>query len=208
MQKLVFDPKKDFDCLKYPVFSVEKNLLDKIKELAAYAELLSLFEEPRTDIDNLLRYVMVLYDKKSPLIRAFTNLDHRKKEAAVLAGYSVTDVSEENVKRLEALFSFTDPILQAFTLYFLEEQNNMWFCNLISNEQTFYEYQKALLTEAKLASDKDKMATLMLKSKIQDECDKIAERVETYYTKVYGDGEEKAKAKNKDFSPEGMARRK
>lgn len=203
MQKLVLDPNKDFTSLKYPVFSVEKNLLDKLPELAPYAAILLMFDKPCEDVDNLIRYMAVLYDKKSPLIKLFPDLELRKREAALLAGYNLEDTS-----KIESLFSFTDPVLQAFTLYFLEEQNNMWFCNLISNEQTFYEYQKALMSEAKLATDKDKMATLMLKSKLQDECDKIAERVDNYYTKVYGEGEEKAKAKTKDFSPEQMARRK
>lgn len=209
MQKVQYDLKKDFSNLRYPVFSVEKNLLDKIRELAPYAEILRDFDKPCADIDNLIRYMSVLYDKKSPLIKLHPQLDMRKKEAAILAGYNLEDTSPENIQRIESLYAFTDPVLQAFTLYFLEEQNHMWFCCLVSNEQTFYEYQKALLTEAKLVDgDKDKMATLMLKSKLQDECDKIAERVETYYTKVYGEGEEKAKAKSKDFSPEQIARRK
>lgn len=66
----------------------------------------------------------------------------------------------------------------------MEEQNDLWFCNLQTSEQTFYEYRKALMTEANLESDKDKMATVMLKSKLQDECDKRAERVETYRAKI------------------------
>lgn len=208
MYKLSLDTKKDFDNLKYPVFSHEKNLLDKVKELAPYAEMLSELENQPQDIDNIVRYFVVLYDKKSPLIKLFPKLELRKKEAAKLAGYNVDDESEPNLERLESLYSFQDPVLQLFALYFLEEQNDMWFCNLISSEQTFYEYQKALLTEARLSSDKDKMATLMLKSKLQDECDKLAERVEQYRTKIYGDGEERAKAVSKDFSPESMARRK
>lgn len=205
MHKLVFDPKTDFNNLKYPVFSVERSLLDKIKELAAYAELLAEKESTgRPDIDNLIRYIMVLYDKKSPLIRSFTNLEQRKREAAVLAGYDL----EVDAERVAKLFDFTDQDLQNLALYFLEEQNDMWYCNLVSNEQTFYEYQKALLAEVKLVDgDKDKMSTLVIKSKLQDECEKIAERVEKYYTKVYGEGEEKAKAKTKDFSPESIARR-
>lgn len=205
MYKLVFDPKKDFAGLKYPVFSVESHLLDKIKTLAPYSDILLNFE-PRLelDLDRLLRYVMVLYDKKSPLIKSFTKLDQRKKEAAVLAGY---DIDKPEV--MEPLFNFTDPLLQAFALHFMEEQNDMWFCNLMSAEQTFYEYQRALMAEVKLVvGDKDKMSTLMLKSKIQDECDKLAERVETYRTKVYGEGEEKQVAKTRDFSPEGIAKRK
>lgn len=204
MYKLVHS-KNDFNDLKYPVFSVEDHLLDRIPELAPYAEIITQFDEPCPDIDNLIRYTMVLYDKKSKLIKSFTNLELRKKEAAVLAGYDL----EKDAVRIATLFDFTDKYLQAIALYFLEEQNHMWFCNLVSSEQTFYEYQKALMAEAKLVDgDKDKMATLMLKSKIQDECDKIAERVEVYYTKVYGEGEEKAKAKTKDFSPESIARRK
>lgn len=202
MHKLVFDPKKDFENLRYPVFSVEKNLLDKIKELAPYAELLT-DSDGRSDIDNLIRYTMVLYDKESRLIKYFTNLEQRKKEAAVLAGYDL----ESDAGILATLFDFTDPDLQTIALYFLEEQNDMSFRLLISNEQTFSEYQKALMTNISIGDEKDKMSALNIKTKLMEESDRIVERVEKYYIKVYGEGEEKAKAKTRDFSPESIARR-
>ena len=204
MQKLVFDPKKDFENLKYPVFSVESKLLDRIPELAPYAEILAEHGTGRPDIDKLMRYTMVLYDKQSRLIKYFTNLEQRKREAAILAGYDL----DEDAAILTTLFDFTDPDLQAVALYFLEEQNDMCFRLLISNEQTFSEYQKALMTTIKIGDEKDKMSALNIKTKLMEESDRIVERVEKYYTKVYGEGEEKVKAKTKDFTPESIARRK
>jgi hypothetical protein len=210
MHKTVFNPKTDFKDLKYDVFSVDKNLLDKVTGLQKYAQILSEKESKgRDDIDNLLRFMFLLYDKKSPLILMFQNLDQRRKEAAALAGYDVDSQDSEYQKKLKHLFEFTDSELQWLTLPFLEEQNDMWFCNLMSSERTFYEYCRALMTEAVLVDgDKDKMATLVLKAKLQDECDKLAERIDKYRSKIYGDGVEKFVANKKDYSPEAMARRK
>lgn len=203
---MLFDPKRDFKDLKYAaVFSVEKNLLETINELRPYAVTLSYNgDSKRTDIDKLIRYVMALYDKKSPLIKQITNLDQRKKEAALVAGY---DLKFDDV---EALFDFTDPELQLLALEFLKEQNDMYWTMIVSNEQTFWEFQKALNQRiANTKDDKQWMDALNVKSKIMDECDRITERVETYYQKVFGDGEAQAKAKQtRGFSPEAIAHRK
>jgi hypothetical protein len=197
--------KKDFKDLKYGVFSVEKNILG-IKELRDYYVLISTQgNKDRSDLDCLVRYTMALYDKKSPLIKQLTNIGQRKNEAALVAGYDL--IKDREV--LEKLFDFTDPDLQLLAITFLKDQNDMYWSMIVSNEQTFYEYQKALISEVvSYKDDKQKMDALNVKSKLMDECDKITNRVESYYAKVFGDGEAQMKARQlKNFSPESIASR-
>jgi hypothetical protein len=207
MQKTIFkNPSEDFKDLKYQVFAVEANLLDRIPELRPYAELLAESESlGRPDIDKLIRYTMVLYDKRSPAIKQFSNLQLRKNEAAIAAGYDL----QSDAKILEKLFDFTDKELQILAIEFLKDQNDMYWCMITSNEQTFYEYQKALLSEVTLfTTEKDKLSALQIKAKLMDDCDTIAERVESYYGRVFGDGDANKKAKEqRSFTPEGMANR-
>jgi hypothetical protein len=195
--------KKDFKDLKYDVFGVEKNILD-MKGLRSYYVLIStLGNKDRPDLDCLVRYTMALYDKKSPLIKQLANIAQRKTEAALVAGYDV----KKDVDILEKLFDFTDTDLQLLAIQFLKDQNDMYWSMIVSNEQTFFEYQKALLLEvAVYKDDKQKMDALNVKSKLMDECDKITNRVESYYAKVFGDGEAQTKARQlKNFSPESIA---
>lgn len=204
---MLFDPKKDFNNLKYKVFSVESNILENVKELRPYAVLLSHEgNTKRADIDKLVRFTMVFYDKKSPLIRSISNIGQRKNEAALVSGYDL----KMDADVLEELFDFTDKDLQLLALQFLVDQNDMYWSMLQSNWQTFWEYQRALNTRIEsFNGDKQKMDALNVKSKLMDECDKITERVETYLQKVFGDGEEQVKAKElKSFTPETMAYRK
>lgn len=203
MEKRLFDPAKDFRDLKYNVFGVSSDILGKIKELQEYVILLD--GKSRPDMDKLIRYTMALYDKKSPIVKILTNIAQRKTEAALAAGYDLNKDREV----LEKLFDFADPELQLIAIQFLKDQNDMYWSMIVSNEQTFFEYQKALLSEVvKFKDDKQKMDALNIKSKLMDECDKITTRVEAYYQKVFGEGEAQAKAKQlRSFSPESIAHR-
>jgi hypothetical protein len=202
---MLFDPKRDFKELKYPVFDTN-NILNNIKEMREYAVLLSLHgDKNRVDMDKLIRYTMALYDKKSPLIKQLTNIGQRKTEAALVAGYDARYEKEI----LDALYDFTDHELKLLAIQFLKDQNDMYWSMIVSNEQTFFEYQKALLSEVvNFKDDKQKMDALNIKSKLMDECDKITMRVESYYQKVFGEGDAQIKAKQmRSYSPESIAHR-
>lgn len=195
MGKPIFNT-KDFTDLKYKVFEKEPS---KIKELSV----LGFDKINRPDKDNLIRYVMAMYDQRSPVIRVFTDLAMRKKESAIVSGYDL----DKDQAILTGLFDMTDTDLQELTMAFLKEENIFEWSMIVSNEQVFYELQKALITEV-VAESKDKLQSLQLKGKIMDECDTIAERVARYYQKVFGDEELANKAKQtKKFTPESQAKR-
>lgn len=205
---MLFDPKKDFKELKYDVFTVDRDLINNVRGLHQYYVLLSTTDgaDPkRADLDKLIRFIMVLYDKKSPLIKQLTNISQRKNEAAIVAGYSLTTDADT----LKGLFEFTDFELQMLAIEFLKDQNDMYWSMIVSNEQTFWEYQKALNASiVSFKDDKQKMDALNVKSKLMDECDKITERVDGYYLKVFGDSEAQSKAKQvRSFTPESVAQR-
>jgi hypothetical protein len=223
MKAQIFDTKKDFTELKYRVFDASGPLFGEngVKGLEKF----TIANTDRVDRDKLIRYTMALYDKKSPLIKLMTDLGLRKKEAAALAGYdldadtieglsitiSSTDEDGEPIVRpatLEDLYDFVDPDLQTLVTEFLIDQNDFYWSMIVSNTQTFYEYQKALLSEVVLVeSEKDRLQSLQIKGKLMDDCEKIAERVEVYYQKVFGDNKIAEKARSKNFTPESMARR-
>lgn len=200
---MMFDPKKDFADVRYPQVFQTKNILDKVKELAHWKEALS-ESDGRSDIDNLIRYVVACYDKGSPIVRVISNIGTRKMEAALVAGYDL----EKDSEVLDDIFAFEGETM-TLGILLLKEQNDMYWAMTVSNEQCFWEYQKALNTSiTNYKDDKQKMDALNVKSKIMDECDKITERVEAYRLKIFGDPEIVAKVSKKNFSPESIAHRK
>lgn len=155
----------------------------------------------RNDKDQLIRYIIYMYDKSSPLVRRYNNLDRRKQEAAQLAGYSQDDPS------LKAYKDFQDQEFSDMVVDFLIYQNNYTWTMLVSNEQTFYEFQKTLLQESSMIrNDKDKINAIASKSKLMEESDKIVERINSYYKQVFVEDKLIETAKRVASSPEEMAK--
>ena len=202
---MIFDPEKDFGDLKYKVFACKKDLLVNIKALREYYVLIStLGDIKRIDLDKLVRYAFVLYDKKSPLIKQLTNVAQRKQEAALVAGYDLV----KDADRIQKLYDFLDEDLRLLVMEFLREQNDMYWSLIVMNEQTFYENQKTILTKLTVVrDDKQRVDAMNAKGKLLEECHIIAERTEGYYQKVYGDGQILVAAKQKNFKPEAIAKR-
>lgn len=191
---------KDFAQLRYNVFSTPnpRELRGLAKKLPSVKRL-----DAREDGDKLLKYVMLMYDKNSPAVQFWQDAGLRKKECAILAGYDLkTDKAV-----LDGLFDFVDRDLQEIAIEFLKDQYNLWWAMIVSNEQTFYEYQKTIMTDVvSYNTDKDKLSAIIIKTKLMEDSDKIVERLQGYYTKVFGDGEEKRIA-TKSYTPESIARK-
>lgn len=196
MNNYIFS-EKDFADLKYNMFSETepRGLRKKLPSVKAL--------DGREDADKLLKYVMLMYDKNSPAVRFWQDVAQRKRECAVLAGYDL----KSDYKTLESVFDFTDFNLQEITIEFLKDQNNLVWAMIVSNEQTFYEYQKTIMSEVlAFDSDKEKMSAVIIKTKLMQDSDEIVERLTGYYAKVFGDGEEKRIA-TQSYTPESIARK-
>ena len=73
---------------------------------------------------------------------------------------------------------------------FLRKQNNRIWSMIVSNEQTFFEYQTKLLSPVEGERDKDILQALQIKSKIMDDLNTINDRLDSYYMKLYGEDQE------------------
>ena len=76
----------------------------------------------------------------------------------------------------------------------------------ISNEQTFYEYQKKLLRNVEGDRDKDVLQALQIKSKLMTDMDDINNRLESYLRALTGDDVQVARAivKRRMITPESI----
>lgn len=155
----------------------------------------------RDDKKNVLIYILLMYDKNSPLLKKSNNLEFRKNEALHLAGFNSDD------PRLSTYKEFIDEEFTTMVIDFLIYQNDYVWMMLVSNEQTFYEFQKTLLQEsAMIRNDKDKISAIASKAKLMEESDNIVNRIAAYRKKVFSEDKLIDESKKIAVSPEEMAR--
>ena len=214
MEYSLFEDSK-FNALKYNVFAVKptKNILDELPALRNLKSFVDAGKE-RKDINKVIRYIVAMYDSKSPFVKMFQAVDQRRKECASFAGFDLVKDKE----LLDRMFSFTNPLVnedeeqEDFTWFsdmvldFLRDQNQRVWAMIVSNEQTFYEYQKALLSEITVfTTEKDKLNAISIKTKLMEDSDAISARLEKYYQVLYGD--EIVNSTTINYTPEALARK-
>jgi hypothetical protein len=105
--------------------------------------------------DKIVRYIIALYDPKSPLIRGEQNLLRRKEIAAEIAGFD----TENDEAALEILYNHKyDCVVEMIHNFLKNVVKSMEYAMLVGYESSFWEGQKELLSPNKKGSDKGKTA--------------------------------------------------
>jgi hypothetical protein len=142
--------------------------------------------------EAIIKYVILLYDSKSPLRLKIPLLLDRKKECAELVG----------LKANEQIFDLSHPNIVGYVNAYLRYQQSKVWSILAANEEVLWQYQQELLNPIKdFKNDKDKLQALEIKSKLMGECDAIIKRIEAYEEKLFGDNSDK-KDKILSMTPE------
>jgi hypothetical protein len=162
--------------------------------------------------DKMLRYVLLMYDMNSPLRQMYPDLSKRKEWAASIAGY---DLDKDPVKDLftlsirllidgESQVYPNERLLNIITKYIIYQNNRLWTL-IVTNEQTFYEYHKRVITEIM----DDGLNTVTLKTKLLEAMDDINGRLEVYYRSLTGEDPELEQAitKRRRLTAESQATR-
>jgi hypothetical protein len=190
----------DFDKMEFNITKIPKGkgVLEYFKRLSQYP---SFTEYDREDSERAIRYLLLMYDKGSPFVTYYADLRQRKESVAVYVGYD----PERDEARLEELYDLDDERFVDMLLAFLKGQNWLKWSLLVSNEQTFYEYQRSVLRRVtNYKTDKDRLTAVQVKSQIMNDCDMIVERIARYYTDIFGTRDVVEKAQG-GITPESMA---
>ena len=188
--------KEDFDKMLFNPYGFKTSIVKKYPKM-------KMFKTFQDAEDKLIRYVLYIYDLNTPLKEQFPDLKIRKEQAAILSGYDLDSDKEE----LNNIFFFTSTKVISMCDEFLRKQNNRIWSMIVSNEQTFFEYQTKLLRPVDGDRDKDILQALQIKSKIMDDLNTINDRLESYYMKLYGEDQELLKTikADKRLTPEFIA---
>jgi hypothetical protein len=194
--------KQHFDkCFFNPL---EKDLLK------AYPRLRELIPEEKNendklayDDDRLLRYILALYDPKSPVVKDNPDFTQRKIEAAIVAGYNL----QKDDEKLEIIYSCDSDYMVAIIVNFLRNvvRSRLW-ASIQADEQVFWEFIARLHKPISEESDKDDINAGEKKIKLSQGKEVISTQIDANLSKFLGDDEDlKKKVKKQDFSPEAMA---
>jgi len=151
----------------------------------------------RPDKDALIRYILLMYDPKSPYKDLISDIKQRKVSCAHAAA----------LEECREIFEFLDREFIEMLDEWLKSINSRVWSMIVSNEQVFYEYQSRLLIPVADSEkgDKETIAAADLKAKLMDTCDEIHNRLEGYYRELYGDKETADKIRqNHRWTPENI----
>jgi hypothetical protein len=193
---------KDFEsCLFNPL--TKKAMLKAYPRLSeispAEADTLPFF-------DNVLRYVCLLYDPKSPLITAEMDLNYRKSVAAELAGFD-TDGDDAFLQTIyNSELEWPVSLTTRFLIRFIKQRK---WAYIVALEFKFWEgIQRIMKPVEKTVGGKDwdELKSIEIKAKISDEASKDIARLDTLYKEFFNEDEalENA-AKNLRVTPEMIA---
>jgi hypothetical protein len=150
--------------------------------------------------ESLLRYIVAMCDASSPLVKNEPDLSKRKVVAAQLCEIEHGQFSED-------LFSNKiDYATRAMNEYMrLYGQNRLW-AMIVSETQRFWEYNYRLMKPVDGERDREILTSLDVKTKLAEELDKMNDRLDNYYKRLYGEDQELMDASRaKKWTPEFIA---
>jgi hypothetical protein len=216
---------KPFSGLRFPIYDVPPgtDLVHKFKELQDYPEF-AMYKH--ADRNYVIRYVIFCYDMGSDLIKKYTDLTKRKEAAALLAGfernektgkfkdevYNMMNLKKQIVKIKGEEGEKDETEVESNKIYemvmcYIKLQNDRLWSMIITTEQAFSEYQGLIMEPVSERGDKDTLAAVKIKDGLMDSCDRMHERISTYYKQLFGDNEDlKEVIKKKPIRPETVGR--
>lgn len=135
---------RDFNKLIVNVRSVpkERSLLRAFPELAKHREFKVQFE--KLNKDNVIRYVVYMYDRNTPFRRKFPDILKRKIEAAKEAGFKISEggMFEEEV---ETLLRGKDNKVNDMVCAYARIHKNFKYSFFITMEEIFYSLMRSIV---------------------------------------------------------------
>lgn len=153
------------------------------------------------ELDSLIRYIILVYDPKSPMVKNEKDLNYRKGVAAEMAGFNMEDERDLVNSIFDCTHEYFVDLIIKFLIRFAKSKE---FAAIIVVENCFWESAKELMKPITGDNSKQVLEAVQKKSAIKAELDIDIGRLEKYYKSFFGedlDLETKAKTK---FTPESF----
>lgn len=150
----------------------------------------------KSDFNSIIRYILFLYDKRSPFHKKFNSIETKKANAIIHSG-----IDEKLIEHDEII---------SMIVSFLVHQNDKLFSVICTNERLFSEYMQILNTRLEnFNNDKDIVETLTKKEKVRGFLETLCNDLERQYDKFYGGDKQLLENVEKKvrLSPESISKR-
>ena len=220
---LAFNP-DEFKNLKLKVFGLKEgtDIRHEFKDLVD-EELPTFWDYNEPDVNKVIKYIVFLYDRKSPMQILFPDIKKRRHECAVLAGFTGTFDTFDDLHALERgsfqevighepadkegheepiYGDYVFPLAIMVAQYCISQHHKKWTIAMIQ-ESLFAEYtQEILLPITRFKDQKQKLDALLVKSKLNEELDKIDTKLDGLYKDMFGAERAITIARTKSTTPE------
>jgi hypothetical protein len=190
--------KKQFDGCAF-------NPLTEGKMLQEYPRLSEIVSPEWMDenADGILRFVVMVYDPSSPLIKGERDLNFRRMAAFELAGI-------DNDELMKLICAHAHRYVSELTIkYLIRFPKSKEWAAVVATEFCFWEGCQKLLEPISGDGSKSQLEAVQKKGLIKDELDKDIKRLDSYYKQFFGGDEDlEKKVKRRGTSPELMAKMK
>lgn len=189
--------KKDFNyCMFNPL--VEEPMIN------AYPRLTEITTSEMTAdeyLDSVLRYIILIYDPRSPLITNERDLNHRKGVAANLAGFDL-----DNREYLKTIYACSQKYLVELIMKFLTRfiKSKEWAA-ICAFESAYWESITKVIEPIQGKNSRDILMSVQIKAAIKDEIEKDTARLEKLYQKFLGEDDALIQKASRRVSPEMIA---
>lgn len=166
----------------------------------AYPKLEEIIEAEWHDesLDSILRYLIMVYDPKSPLVVYERDLNYRKDAAIQLA--KVPD--EIAVAVLNSSHVYSASLIIKYLMRFARSKEWAAICAF---ESSYWESIKEVIEPISGKNSKEKLESVQKKAAIKEEIEKDIRRLDQLYRTFFGEDDDlQAKAKRR-LSPEMIA---
>lgn len=202
----------DFSKMRYdPTSEVVKNYPELVSQLGIHDE-------------KMIKYILLMYDEKSPMRNAYPDLEKRKEFCADFAGYDSkihaevikdlksmtkdekTPVGDDEDEKFKTVTVIWDEFVDAVLSFVINQNSRLW-AMIVTNEQAFYEYQRRVMAEIDGNANKSSLEAINTKTKLLEAMDDIDKRLDSYYHKLSGGDKsvEDAAARKRRTTAEGNA---
>lgn len=185
--------------------AMQFNPLTKERMIDAYPKLLDIIETEYLqlpDIDGIIRFILLCYDPKSPLVANERDLNYRKGIAAELSKLNVDD--EEY---MQTVYTFEhEPCLNITIRFLIRFAKSKEWAAIAAYEYAFWESIKKVIEPISGKSSKEQLESVEKKSKIKDEIEKDIKRLQVFYSSFFGEDPDLELRSKSRVTPESIAK--
>lgn len=153
------------------------------------------------DLDSVLRYMIMVYDPKSPLVFNERDLNHRKSIALEQAHIEDAILSDALVN---STHKYSPALIVKFLYRFVRSKEWAAICAF---EAAFRESIIEVMKPITGKGSREVLDAVQKKAAIKDEIEKDLKRLDQLYRTFYGEDEELQNKNKRRLSPELMASR-